>query len=77
MTPRQFQRLKLMLIAGLLVTDVTVGIALRELGVTWLWCLIVIAFLTLLSGGGNWLMLRSLRRSLARAVAQHADEQPR
>jgi|GEM_PF-4232104 len=77
MSTRQFQRLKLFLIVGLLVTDVTVGIGLRELGVAWLWCLIVIAFLTLLSGGGNWLMLRSLRRSLARAAAPHADRQPR
>jgi hypothetical protein len=73
MTSHQLRRLKLWFIAGLLVTDLTVGIALRELGVAWLWCLVVLAFLSVLSGGGNWLMLRSLRRSLARVAAQHAD----
>jgi vacuolar-type H+-ATPase subunit I/STV1 len=75
MTARQFRRLTLLLIAGLLLTEVTVGFGLRELGVSWLWCLIVLAFLTLLSGGGNWLTLRSLRKSLARTAAQHADRQ--
>jgi uncharacterized membrane protein len=74
MTPRQLHRLKLFILLGILVTDVTFGIALLELGVTLLWCLIVLAFLTALSGGGNWLMLRGLRRSLDRAsAAKHAD----
>jgi hypothetical protein len=74
MTDRQFQRLKLLIVVGILVTDVTFGIALHELGVSLLWCVIVLAFLTALSGGGNWLVLRNLRRSLARAsAAQHAD----
>jgi hypothetical protein len=78
MTRRQLQRLKLFIVLGVLVTDVTFGVALLELGVSWLWCLIVLAFLTALSGGGNWLMLRSLRRSLDRAAAANrADTETR
>jgi hypothetical protein len=69
MTRRQLQRLKLFVVLGVLVTDVTFGIALLQLGVSWLWCLIVLTFLTALSGVGNWLILRSLRRSLDRASA--------
>lgn len=72
MTRRQFQRLKLFVFLGVLVTDVTFGIALLQFGVSLLWCLIVLAFLTTLAGLGNWWMLRSLRRSL-----DHASAAPR
>ncbi|MGB6771726.1 MAG: hypothetical protein WBF51_06935 [Candidatus Dormiibacterota bacterium] len=75
MTRRQFQRLKLFVFLGVLVTDVTFGIALLQFGVSLLWCLIVLAFLTTLAGLGNWWMLRSLRRSLDHAsAAQRADK---
>ncbi|MFZ0994651.1 MAG: hypothetical protein WAO09_01530 [Candidatus Dormiibacterota bacterium] len=67
MTARQLRRLKLLIVAGVLVTDLTFGFALHALGVSLLWCATVLAFLTVLSGGGNWLVLRSLRRSLDRA----------
>lgn len=74
MTQRQLQRLKLFIVLGVLVTDVAFGIALLQFGVSWLWCLIVLALLTALSGGGNWLILRSLRRSLERdSAAKRAD----
>jgi hypothetical protein len=74
MTQRQLRRLKLFIVVGVLVTDVGFGIALLQFGVSWMWCLIVLAFLTALSGGGNWLILRSLRRSLERdSAAERAD----
>jgi len=69
MTRRQLQRLKLFVVLGVLVTDVALGIALLQIGVSLLVCLIVLAFVTALSGVGNWLILRSLRRSLDRASA--------
>ncbi|MGA8208493.1 MAG: hypothetical protein WB801_11185 [Candidatus Dormiibacterota bacterium] len=74
MTQRQLRRLKLFIVVGVLVTDVGFGVALLQFGVSWMWCLIILAFLTALSGGGNWLILRSLRRSLERdSAAKRAD----
>jgi hypothetical protein len=69
MSNRQVRGRKLLIVLGVLVTDATFGFALHELGLSLLWLLLILTLLTALAGGGNWLMLRSLRRSLARVSA--------
>lgn len=68
MSPSQLRRYKSVTVLGILATDMALGLALYAQHLPVLWWALTLGLVTSLAISGNWLVLRSLRRSAAKAA---------